>query len=60
MWVAVAVAIFSYFGIEMIAVAAGEAEDPRRAITKAYRSTVARLVLFFFFDGDHPGHCSLD
>jgi L-asparagine transporter-like permease len=47
MWVAVAVAIFSYFGIEMIAVAAGEAEDPRRAITKAYRSTVARLVLFY-------------
>jgi amino acid transporter, AAT family len=47
MWVAVAVAIFSYFGIEMIAVAAGEAVDPRRAITKAYRSTVARLVLFY-------------
>jgi L-asparagine transporter-like permease len=47
MWVAVAVSIFSYFGIEMIAVAAGEAEDPRRAITKAYRSTVARLVLFY-------------
>ena len=47
MWVAVAVAIFSYFGIEMIAVAAGEAEDPRKAITKAYRSTVARLVIFY-------------
>ena len=47
MWVAVAVAIFSYFGIEMIAVAAGEAEDPQKAITKAYRSTVARLVLFY-------------
>jgi len=47
MWVAVADAIFSYFGIEMIAVAAGEAEDPRKAITKAYRSTVARLVIFY-------------
>jgi L-asparagine transporter-like permease len=47
MWEAVAVSIFSYFGIEMIAVAAGEAEDPKRAITKAYRSTVARLVIFY-------------
>jgi amino acid transporter, AAT family len=32
MWVAVLVAIFSYFSIEMIAVAAGEARDPQRAI----------------------------
>lgn len=47
MWVGVVVSIFSYFGIEMIAVAAGEAEDPRHAISKAYRSTVARLVLFY-------------
>ena len=31
----------------MIAVAAGEADDPQRAITKAFRSTVARLVLFY-------------
>ena len=31
----------------MIAVAAGEAEDPQRAITKAFRSTVARLVIFY-------------
>jgi amino acid transporter, AAT family len=31
----------------MIAVAAGEAEDPQRAITRAFRSTVARLVVFY-------------
>jgi amino acid transporter, AAT family len=47
MWVAVIVAIFSYLGIEMIAVAAGEAEDPQQAIVRAFRSTVARLIIFY-------------
>ena len=47
MWVAVVISIFSYLSIEMIAVAAGEAEDPQRAITKAFRSAVARLVIFY-------------
>ncbi len=46
-WTAVIVAIFSYLSIEMIAVAAGEAEDPQRAVTRAFRSTVLRLVLFY-------------
>lgn len=47
MWVAVIVSIFSYLSIEMIAVAAGEAQDPQKAITKAFRSTVVRLVVFY-------------
>ena len=47
MWEAVIVSIFSYLSIEMIAVAAGEAENPQRAITKAFRSTVLRLVVFY-------------
>ncbi len=47
MWMAVIVSIFSYLSIEMIAVAAGEADDPRRAITKAFRSTLARLAVFY-------------
>lgn len=47
MWIAVIVAIFSYLNIETIAVAAGEAKDPQRAVTKAFRSTVLRLVLFY-------------
>jgi len=46
-WVAVIVAVFSYLSIEMIAVAAGEAQDPRRAIRSAFRSTVLRLILFY-------------
>lgn len=46
-WLAVLVALFSYFSIEMIAVAAGEAKDPARAITQAFRATMLRLVLFY-------------
>jgi len=46
-WVAVIVAIFSYLSIEMIAVAAGEAAQPEIAITRAFHSTVFRLILFY-------------
>ena len=46
-WVAVIVAIFSYLSIEMIAVAAGEARDPQRAITRAFRATMFRLLFFY-------------
>jgi L-asparagine transporter-like permease len=46
-WVAVIVAIFSYFSIEMIAVAAGEAAQPQIAVRRAFRSTVLRLILFY-------------
>ncbi len=47
MWIAVIVALFSYLSIEMIAVAAGEAQDPQSAITGAFRSALLRLVLFY-------------
>jgi len=47
MWVAVVISIFSYLSIEMIAVAAGEAERPAEAVRKAFRATLARLVLFY-------------
>jgi L-asparagine transporter-like permease len=47
MWVAVIVAIFSYLSIEMIAVAAGEAKDPQKAITRAFRATLFRLAFFY-------------
>ncbi|MBV8157557.1 MAG: amino acid permease, partial [Dyella sp.] len=46
-WVAVIVAIFSYLSIEMIAVAAGEAHNPQQAVTRAFRATLVRLVLFY-------------
>jgi len=47
MWIGVLVSLFSYFSIEMIAVAAGEAKDPERAIRGAFRATMVRLVLFY-------------
>ena len=46
-WIAVIIAVFSYFSIEMIAVAAGEAARPEVAIRSAFRSTLVRLVLFY-------------
>ena len=46
-WVAVIVAIFSYFSVEMVAVAAAEARDPQRAITRAFRATVLRLIFIY-------------
>lgn len=47
MWVAVIIAIFSYLSIEMIAVAAGEAEQPERAVKQAFRVTMVRLLVFY-------------
>jgi L-asparagine transporter-like permease len=46
-WIAVIMAVFSYLSIEMIAVAAGEAAQPELAVTRAFLSTVVRLVLFY-------------
>lgn len=48
-WVAVIIAIFSYLSIEMIAVAAGEAEQPEVAVKNAFRVTMVRLVVFYIF-----------
>ena len=47
MWVAVVISIFSYLSVEMIAVAAGEAERPAEAVKRAFRATLLRLVLFY-------------
>ena len=46
-WMAVIVATFSFVGIEVIAVTAGEAEDPRKAVPAALRGMAARLFLFY-------------
>jgi L-asparagine transporter-like permease len=43
----IAMAIFSYLGTEIVAVAAGEADDPARAVPRALRQTLARLSLFY-------------
>ncbi|KAM0719586.1 hypothetical protein Q7P37_003716 [Cladosporium fusiforme] len=40
-------AAFSYGGVEMVCVAAGEAEDPRRNIPKAVRRVFWRIMFFY-------------
>ncbi len=46
-WFGVLIAIFSFYGIEMIAVTAGEAADPDTAIPAALRAMAGRLMLFY-------------
>jgi L-asparagine transporter-like permease len=47
-WMAVIMAIFSFMGIEVIAVTAGEAENPDVSLPRAMRSMLLRLSLFYF------------
>jgi L-asparagine transporter-like permease len=46
-WMALVFVIFSYLGTEVVAVTAGEAKDPQRAVPKALRSMVGRLIIFY-------------
>jgi len=43
----VAMAIFSYMGLEVVAVTSGEAADPERALPRALRWTLLRLGIFY-------------
>ena len=46
-WMAVIVGVFSFNGIEVIAVTSGEVRDPQRAIPAALRTMLLRLFLFY-------------
>lgn len=46
-WMGVLMAIFSFYGVEIVAVTSGEAKDPQKAIPHALRTMVARLTLFY-------------
>ena len=46
-WLAVPLVLTSYMGIEVIAVTAGEAEDPQKSVPKAMRTIVFRLIIFY-------------
>ncbi len=46
-WLAVIVGLFSFNGIELIAVTSGEVKDPARAIPAALRTMLLRLFLFY-------------
>jgi L-asparagine transporter-like permease len=47
MWMALVFVIYGYIGAEIVAVTAGEAKDPERAVPRAMRSMVGRLILFY-------------
>ncbi len=38
---------FAFSGTELIGIAAGETENPRKVIPVAIRTTIARLIIFF-------------
>jgi amino acid transporter, AAT family len=42
-----AIAVFSFLGIEIVAVTSGEARDPEMALPRALRWTLARLGIFY-------------
>ena len=46
-WLALTLGLASFLGMEAVAVAAGEAQRPEKAIARAMRTTVFRLVLFY-------------
>jgi AAT family amino acid transporter len=46
-WLGTVMATFSYLGTEIVAVTSGEAKDPERAIPRAMRATIGRLILFY-------------
>ena len=43
----VVMAIFSYLGLEIVGVTAGEAADPEKAVPRALRRTLSYLALFY-------------
>ena len=46
-WLALTLAITSYMGVEVIAVTAGEAQNPSTSIPRAMRTIVYRLIIFY-------------
>ena len=50
-------AAFSYGGVEMVAVAAGEAENPRRNIPKAVKRVFWRILFFYILGSLAIGVC---
>jgi amino acid transporter, AAT family len=46
-WMGVLIGIFSFIGIEVIAVTSGETKEPEKAIPAALRTMAVRLILFY-------------
>ncbi|KAJ7282746.1 amino acid permease [Mycena rebaudengoi] len=63
-WAVMTQAAFSYIGTEIVAIAAGEAKNPRRNLPKAIRRVYIRILLFYIggviiigllVPSNHPG-----
>jgi amino acid transporter, AAT family len=46
-WLALTLGITSYMGVEVIAVTAGEAQQPEQSIPRAMKTIVFRLIIFY-------------
>lgn len=46
-WLSMSIVMFAFVGVEVIPIAAAEAEDPRRSVRTAMRALVGRLGLFY-------------
>ncbi|KAJ4305623.1 hypothetical protein N0V90_001154 [Kalmusia sp. IMI 367209] len=57
LWSTLVNAAFSYGGIEMVAVAAGEAANPRKNIPKAVRRVFWRIIFFYVLGSFLIGVC---
>ncbi|KAK8087206.1 hypothetical protein PG994_002180 [Apiospora phragmitis] len=55
-WSVMTGAVFSFAGVESIAMAAAEAQNPRRAIPRACKRVFARIVIFYILARAHRGH----
>ncbi|KAF8313225.1 hypothetical protein DL93DRAFT_2081309 [Clavulina sp. PMI_390] len=46
-WAVMTQAVFSFIGVEIVAITAGEASNPRKTIPKAIRRVYIRILLFY-------------
>lgn len=56
-WTVLIQAAFSFIGTEIVAVAVGESENPRRTVPKAIKSVFFRIVLFYVLSMFVIGAC---
>ncbi|WVQ80549.1 hypothetical protein IAT38_002654 [Cryptococcus sp. DSM 104549] len=47
-WAVLTQAAFSYIGTEIVAIAAGEAKNPRRNLPRAIKKVYIRIIVFYF------------
>jgi amino acid transporter len=53
-WAVMTNAVFSFAGVESLAMAAAETQNPRRNIPKACKKVFARVLIFYILAGEYP------